>query len=139
MAADSDFPAPEHLRNDEVAARTTWAPLRPKDGANYRMRFSNRQSEHRLTFDPTRTSKIVVLCVFVFTTICLVLGIMITYLWLSGAGANMEGDTWVLKYAGLGFLAGEGGFRGIRILPEVKVVAVDRIRLPSRAVLAGFD
>ena len=86
MSAESDFPAPEHLRNDEVAARTTWAPLQPKARAQIFGRwFSNRQSEHRLTFDPTRTSKIAILCMFVCSAICLVMGTVLTYLWLSGA------------------------------------------------------
>ena len=101
MSTESDFPVPEHLRNDEVAARTTWAPLQPKESANHRTRFSNRQSEHRLTFDPTRSSKIVVLCIFVCSAICLVLGTVLTYLWLSGANIDTR-----LKFVGPFLLSG---------------------------------
>jgi hypothetical protein len=101
MSAESDFQTPEHLRNDEVAARTMWAPLQPKESANHRTRFSNRQSEHRLTFDPTRTSKIVVLCMFVCSAIFLVLGSVLTYIWLSGAYIDTR-----LKFVGPFLLSG---------------------------------
>jgi len=101
MSAESDFPVPEHLRNDAVAARTTWAPLQPNEHANHRTRFSNRQSKHRLTFDPTRSSKIVVLCIFVCSAICLVLGAVLSYLWLSGANIDTR-----LKFVGPFLLSG---------------------------------
>ena len=106
MSAESDFPAPDHLRDDEVAARTTWAPLQPNSSANYRTMASNRQSGHRLTFDPTRTSKIVNLCMFVCSAICIVLVTVITYLWLSGTAANMGYDTGWVILAGAIFLQG---------------------------------
>ncbi len=113
MGAESGSAVPEHLQNNEFAARTSWEPLRPKDGVNYRTRFSNRQSKHLLTFEATRTSKVVVVCVLVFSVICLVIGTLITYLWLSGVGAKGEGDAGVLKFAGPGFLAGAIFFGGL--------------------------
>jgi hypothetical protein len=122
MSAESDFPTPEHLRNDEVAARTTWAPLQPKESASYRTLVSNRQSEHRLTFDPTRTSKIAVLCMFVCSAISLVLVFVITYLWLSGTGATIVDKTWVLILAGAIFLQGGVGFGVIGFILKSKLL-----------------
>jgi len=53
------------LRNDKVAARTTWVPLQPHKSASYKTRSCHRPSEHLLTFDPTQTSKILVKGMFV--------------------------------------------------------------------------
>ncbi len=122
---------PDQFRGDEVAARTAWAPLLPKDGANYRTRFVNRASDDRLTFDPSRTSKLIVWFVFIFGIVCLVLGIAITLFWLTGAAANRdpEGDITILKFVGPGFLVGALFFIGVGFFLRNKLlrfIAFDR-------------
>ena len=124
MAPETGADVSEHWRDDEVASRTSWDPLQPTDGANYRTRSANRISDSRIVFDPSLTSKLVVWAVIIFVIVCLIIGTVVTVLWLTGAidDAEVEGDPWILKFVGPGFLVGAVFFGGLGLFLRGKLL-----------------
>ena len=85
--------------------RTQWSPLKPKGGANYRTRFLHPTGDDRVTFDPARMSKTIVLSVFAFGAVFLLIGSALTIIWMAG-GAGKNGGGSIFRFAGPGFLVG---------------------------------
>ncbi len=115
---------PQEFQDDAIARKTSWEPLLPKDGANYRTRSIEPTEDDRLVFVPSFTSKLIIWAVFGFSAISLLIGSVVTYLWLSGA-ADMndgEGDVWILRFVGPGFVSGALLFAGVGVYLKKKLL-----------------
>ncbi len=121
MEIESRVPA--ELQSDEVATRTDWAPLQPKEGANYRTRKAERVGDDRMIFVPSFTSKLIIVAIFGFTLIALSIGSGVTYMWLSGRAEKIgDGDPTIVKIAGPAFIAGALFFGGLGIYLKGKLL-----------------